>query len=233
MLQALSAHSTLLWGVAAGIVLLLVIKFKLSSTFRRDFPYVLNEALFTPAERNFLRVLDSAVDDDYRVFGKVRIADVASVTDMRDQKRWYRAFNKISAKHFDYVLCDPEDLSFVAVIELDDKSHERADRQERDVFVEGVCKAINLPLIRIPARATYSTTEVRSEILDALRERGASRPRRKKASQRIAPSTATPVCSRCASPMVRRQARSGANAGEAFWGCSAFPTCRHVKRINE
>jgi restriction system protein len=34
-----------------------------------------------------------------------------------------------------------------------------------------------------------------------------------------------PRCPRCAGPMVRREARKGPNAGEAFWGCGAFPKC--------
>lgn len=38
--------------------------------------------------------------------------------------------------------------------------------------------------------------------------------------------SATPVCPRCAGQMVRRIARKGANAGESFWGCAAFPKCR-------
>ncbi|VTU12855.1 Zn-finger domain associated with topoisomerase type I [Variovorax sp. SRS16] len=35
-----------------------------------------------------------------------------------------------------------------------------------------------------------------------------------------------PMCPRCAGPMVRRVAKKGANAGESFLGCSAFPKCR-------
>ncbi|MDR6539026.1 restriction endonuclease [Variovorax soli] len=35
-----------------------------------------------------------------------------------------------------------------------------------------------------------------------------------------------PACPRCAGQMVRRTARKGANAGESFWGCAAFPKCR-------
>ena len=37
---------------------------------------------------------------------------------------------------------------------------------------------------------------------------------------------AAPACPRCAGQMVRRTAKKGPNAGESFWGCSAFPKCR-------
>lgn len=35
-------------------------------------------------------------------------------------------------------------------------------------------------------------------------------------------------CPQCASPMVLRTARTGANAGQVFWGCSCYPQCRAV-----
>jgi len=79
--------------------------------------------LFSAAERSFLGVLDKAVSDKNRVFGKVRVADILAPTKGMNRKNWQIAFNKISAKHFDYVLCSKDKLNVVAVIELDDKSH--------------------------------------------------------------------------------------------------------------
>ena len=37
-----------------------------------------------------------------------------------------------------------------------------------------------------------------------------------------------PTCPSCGEPMVRR-AKSGKNAGQEFWGCSAFPQCRGTR----
>jgi restriction system protein len=37
---------------------------------------------------------------------------------------------------------------------------------------------------------------------------------------------ATPNCPKCGSRMVERVARKGSSAGQAFWGCEAFPRCR-------
>src|SRR5258706_3814762 len=34
-----------------------------------------------------------------------------------------------------------------------------------------------------------------------------------------------PSCPRCGSPMVRRTARQGRQAGRGFWGCSRYPSC--------
>ncbi len=133
-----------------------------------SFPYELQAALFTPAERSFLGVLDQAVTGKYRVFGKVRIADVATVRGTQNRSTRQRSFNKISAKHFDFLLCDPGDLSFVCAIELDDKSHAQDKRKRRDQFVESVCAAMKLPLLRFPAKRGYTVESVRQAIAELL-----------------------------------------------------------------
>jgi len=44
-------------------------------------------------------------------------------------------------------------------------------------------------------------------------------------------SPAVPTCPQCGAVMVRRLARKGANAGNAFWGCSGFPHCRGIRPL--
>lgn len=39
----------------------------------------------------------------------------------------------------------------------------------------------------------------------------------------------SPHCPLCQSPMVRRTAKKGTNAGSQFWGCSKFPVCRGTR----
>lgn len=39
------------------------------------------------------------------------------------------------------------------------------------------------------------------------------------------------ACPRCGSELVERQAKRGANAGNAFLGCSAFPKCRYTEEL--
>lgn len=130
-----------------------------------ELPYTKSPALLSPAERSFLGVLDQAVGSRYRVFAKVRVADVVGVQSMRDRSAWQRAFNKINAKHFDFVLCAADDLSVVAVVELDDKSHRRGKRRERDSFLVDLCEAISLPLIQVPAQRAYTVSEIRAHLL--------------------------------------------------------------------
>lgn len=36
-------------------------------------------------------------------------------------------------------------------------------------------------------------------------------------------------CPKCSSPLVKRKARRGRNAGNEFFGCSGFPHCRYIE----
>lgn len=137
-----------------------------------EFPYALGDKLFTPAERSFLGVLDQSVGSDFRVFGKVRVADVIAVEKGTPKSVWQRAFNRINAKHFDFVLCSPTDLKPLCAVELNDKSHAQDARKGRDQFLEEVCKKAGLPLVFFPAQHAYSTVEVCGAIASAMRSNG-------------------------------------------------------------
>lgn len=74
-------------------------------------PYQKCETLFTPAERSFLGVLQQAVGNNAAIFAKVRVADIVEPKTGLSRSARQKAFNKISAKRFDFLLCDKEDLS--------------------------------------------------------------------------------------------------------------------------
>ncbi|MBX3143660.1 MAG: DUF2726 domain-containing protein [Trueperaceae bacterium] len=135
-----------------------------AGTGTATFPYRRRKALFSAAERSFLGVLDREVEGRYRVFGKVALKDVLEVVGAVSRAERGAAYNRVSQKHLDFVLCRPGDLSVVAGIELDDSSHDRADRKERDLFVEAACRAAGLPLLRFPAKATYTAAEIRAAL---------------------------------------------------------------------
>lgn len=124
------------------------------------FPYRATSHLFTAAERSFILVLDQAIAPEYRIFGKVRAADVMSVTKGSNRSSWQQAFNRIQSKHFDFVICHASDSSIRLLIELDDKSHERQIRMERDDFMDQAAKAAGIPLLRVPCRRSYSSQEM-------------------------------------------------------------------------
>lgn len=153
------------WIILLVIIVVAVVAVALPSKGAvKGHAYQTKGPLFTPAERSFLGVLDSAASDSYRIFGKVRVADVIFPKKGMDRKNWQTAFFKISSKHFDYVLCCKDTLKVIAAIELDDKSHKKKSSQARDKFLESACESANLKLVRFPAKASYIISEVSETI---------------------------------------------------------------------
>lgn len=147
----------------AVFVVLAALTSKAGGSGRIGFPYRRAKPLFSPAERSFLGVLDQAVGPEHRVFGKVRVADVAAVKPGLSNSARQGALNRIAAKHFDFVVCRSGDLSVVCAVELNDRSHANPRAQSRDELLANVCRAISLPLLTIPARAAYSPQDIAAQ----------------------------------------------------------------------
>lgn len=150
------------------IAIVVGLRLALSSRQGENLKYEISKSLFSPAERSFLGVLDSSLPEGIRVFGKVRVADVLSPSKANGKEGWQAAFNKISSKHFDYVLCDAGTLQVKAVVELDDKSHNSKRTAARDGFLNEACQTAQLPIIRFTAKRTYTINQVQECILDSL-----------------------------------------------------------------
>lgn len=218
--------------LAAVLVVIVAVASVLTKHSRRgdEYPYTRCTALFSPAERSFLGVLEQAVGLEYRVFGKVRVADIIEPRSGLNGSARQAAFNRTSAKHFDFILCEPTDLSVACAIELNDASHQIRSRQERDAFLTAVCKAASLPLLQIPAQRTYAVHELREQVMSAVGH-GNKGPLPSEPAVLDAKAS-PPNCPHCSAMMVRRSAQSGPNAGRSFWGCSRFPKCRGIIPAN-
>ena len=161
--------------------------------------------------------------DHMVVCPKVSLAELFFVS-RGDSYQTY--MNKIDRKRVDFLLCDPKTLKPVLAIELDDSSHERLNRQERDHFVDEVFAAAQLPLVRVPVRQSYNVNELAALFRSALQKRAAdnrliSQPARPQA-------TVPPTCPKCGIQMVLRTAKRGNTPGQQFYGCPNYPRCKVV-----
>jgi len=214
--------------LSTAIIIIAAVAVKIIGRLRytgiAEYHYKKKPALFTPAERSFLGVLDQAVGESCQIFGKVRVADVLTPEKGLSRSKWQRAFNRISGKHFDFLLCNKKNLAVICAVELDDKSHTSNNRQQRDVFLEGACSAAGIPLIRIPVKSAYMISEIKA-LFEAFLPVSLSLNKPKQAAITLNDR----LCPKCASPMVKRIAKKGQNAGNEFWACSAFPKCKHTE----
>jgi hypothetical protein len=132
-------------------------------TGAQDVRYSLRPSLLTPAELAFVQALTAACPSGAYIAPKVRLADIF------DAPQGDRgAFARISQKHVDFLLIDKESGRPLVGIELDDRSHQRADRRARDEVVDRIFASAKLPLLHVKARATYSAATLAGMILDTM-----------------------------------------------------------------
>jgi very-short-patch-repair endonuclease len=194
-------------------------------------PYRVRDDFLSPAERSFYGVLTDVVAGLYVVCPKVNVADLLYVVNRRANIAY---LNKIDRKHVDFVLCEPGPMRPVAAVELDDSSHQRRDRQERDEFLDQAFQAAGFPVIHFAARTGYNAAAVSEEITRAL-----AMPSKtpENASALLATSVADAPsviaggqCPRCGGTLVERVSRRDPNA-ERFLGCENYPRCRYRASI--
>ena len=149
------------------IVLLLIL---IALLFRKapEFPFEKVDSLMTKTELNFYRVLNQCIDENTLLFSKVRMADIITV--IKGSENWRGHFNKIQAKHVDFLLCDSESIEPLLIIELDDKSHDRPDRIARDEFVDSAMEAAKLDIIHIKVQDDYDQDSLKKLIFEYLEE---------------------------------------------------------------
>jgi hypothetical protein len=125
-------------------------------------PYEPIPALLTAAERDFFAVLRDATPAGFAVYPQVRLAGLVQVKPAarRDKSHWWR----IHAKCLDFVLVDAASFALRLVVELDDSSHLRADRRERDAFVDEVLAGVGIPILHVRWQRRYDVQLLASQI---------------------------------------------------------------------
>ncbi len=153
----------LVFAALAVIVLLVLLK-KFLAEPEAAVGYKSRERVLTPAERSFFGALEMSLSPQCRAFPKIRLADLIAPASGSDRRVFQSAFNRIAAKHLDFTLCRESDLAILGVVELDDASHDRADRQARDRFLEQALQSAGIPLLRVKAARTYDTVQLSSQL---------------------------------------------------------------------
>ncbi len=163
-------------AVLAGVLILAAIlkRLGLLKAPPEALPYERVDSLLTEGERPFYAALRVAMNGRYAILAKVRLEDLVHVrAHGRDRMS---ARGRVKSRHVDFVICTIDALVPLAAIELDDSSHDRADRIERDEFVDRVFETIALPLIRVKTSSRYDPAEIARRLAGTFAP--ASGPRR-------------------------------------------------------
>jgi very-short-patch-repair endonuclease len=169
----------LLWLIATKLGMLKTSK-ESAATDEVESPearYAARGYVLSPAERSLLPVLEEAVRmlaaerrlPVPRVFASVRLAEVLEVDrSVEGRSARQSAQNRIQSKQADFVVCHPQDTLPLLIVELDDGSHARPDRRERDEFVDRACASAGLPILHVRAAASYDVRRLAAEIAAKL-----------------------------------------------------------------
>ena len=189
-------------------------------------PYRLRDDFLSPAEFSFYKVLTSVGGTRLTIQSKVRLADIFFVARPNENVAF---FNRIAQKHLDFLVCDSATMKPLFGVELDDSSHKQNNRQERDEFVESVCKVAGLPLLRLPVQREYSTREIAAQIAPFVNDKvGVSSAPESEVNKQV---SAAPLCPKCGIPMVVRTVAQGEHKGKQFYGCQNYPRCHERKPL--
>jgi very-short-patch-repair endonuclease len=157
--------------IIAGIVIALIIVLAIlkavvegsdSEREKTKYNYTRKQFFLTRAEHECFDALVAAVGDKYHVFAQVHLPTILD-NKVKGQD-WRAALAHINRKSVDFVLCDKAYLAPKLAIELDDKSHERPDRQERDKEVERILSDAGLPLLRLENKGRFDPSELAQRI---------------------------------------------------------------------
>ena len=126
--------------------------------------YYKNEYLLTKNEIKFYRILKLiSIRMDYYLFCQVALYQIVRPKNSRN----YADFNKIKSKSIDFVLAD-ENCRPILCIELDDNTHERNDRIERDNFINELFKELGIKLLRVDVKKYYDNEDIDKLVKESL-----------------------------------------------------------------
>lgn len=159
------------------LLFILIILFKLLSSFfklalsksKSTFSYQTNKFLITKVEHEFFDILQKHFGNQYYIFPQVHLSTIFNHKIMG--QNWQSARNHIDRKSIDFLICNKNFINPLLGIELDDKTHQKQDRQTRDLQVENIFNNAGLPLIRFQNHGRFDEEEIVKKLNNFLLNR--------------------------------------------------------------
>lgn len=174
MAKAIFQLSMTFWQLWVIVFVLLVLSLLIEYFYAKKeaplgYQYRCKDSIMTGPEQDFFKVLIEIVDNKYYVFPQVHLD--AFLNHKITGQDWFYAFNHINQKSVDFLICDKINEKPLLVIELDDRSHERPNRIERDREVERIFMSANLPIQRFSYEESSNRELIEYKIFDSIKTR--------------------------------------------------------------
>lgn len=134
--------------VIVVVALLAVVKAKSQSGVGDEvWPFYAKKLLSQPEQVLYFRLVQAL--PDHIVLAQVQLSRLLGVKKGNNYQAWFNRINRMSA---DFVVCK-KDSSIVAVIELDDTTHQKEDRQAADAKKDKALSSADIRVVRWQAKS--------------------------------------------------------------------------------
>lgn len=158
IVKSIWALSLVIAAIGIGLVFIILAKKLRGATAEKRY---LPKALLTPNELEFFGRLIEALPE-YYVFPQVALGAMLIPKVAETHKEFYRVRNTFSQKIADFVICG-KNLNVVAIVELDDKTHNLAKDAKRDAMLAQA----GYRVIRWQSRTKPSIAEIQKTLASA------------------------------------------------------------------
>lgn len=142
-----------------AIVGLLKLKSQGNSNGDEIWPFYAKKPLSQPEQILYFRLVEAL--PDYIVLAQVQLSRFLGVKKGHNFQSWSNRINRMSA---DFVICK-KDASIVAVIELDDSTHQKLDRQIADNKKDKALEAAAIKVVRWQAKSIPDLSEIKAAFI--------------------------------------------------------------------
>ena len=112
----------------------------------------------------------STLRKNMNIFAQVSLYNILNTKSDLDYKTKTIYFNKIASKSIDFVLVDKKDCRIKLCIELDDSTHNKKARIERDEFINKLFKDLEINLLRYPVYQIYYKETLKRKIQEVMKD---------------------------------------------------------------
>ena len=156
----MSMTIVLLIVVVAVIVILAIVKAKYQGGVPDEvWPFYAKKLLSPPEQVLYFRLVQAL--PEHIVLAQVQLSRILGVKKGNNYQAWFNRINRMSA---DFVVCS-KDSSIVAVIELDDATHQKEDRQAADAKKDKALTSAGIRIVRWQAKAIPDIATIKSTFM--------------------------------------------------------------------
>ena len=150
------------------IVVLIVIfaalkaKSKEGAVVDEVWPFYAKKPLSQPEQVLYFRLIQAL--PDHIILAQVQLSRLLGVKKGNNFQSWNNRINRMSA---DFVVCN-KDSSIVAVIELDDSTHQREDRQAADEKKDRALASAEVRIVRWQAKSIPDIASIKTTFIPVI-----------------------------------------------------------------